>query len=97
MPVYTGEDGHVKVEQYFAEAESAIILYSGQITTFKGRVSYFYRTQVNLGSDLWVRMSVCHRRFAMRLAMFLLDIIYSGKIGEMGKWVVFRFLRRRKN
>ena len=23
----------------------------------------FYRTQVNLGSDLWVRMSVRHRRF----------------------------------
>ena len=41
-PVHTQRDRHVKVEQYSAEAESAIILYSGQITTFKGRVSYFF-------------------------------------------------------
>ena len=27
-------------------------------------VDIFYRTQVNLGSDLWVRMSVRLRRFA---------------------------------
>ena len=45
---------------------SAFDPFGGGVTpkqTMSSFLPFFYRTQVNLGSDLWVRMSVRHRRF----------------------------------
>ncbi len=46
-----------------------------QILTLVSRVPHknFYRTQVSLGSDLWVRLSLCHTPFADLTDVTLVD------------------------